>query len=94
MTKEEFTAVYQYGYAIYGVGKTVIEAIEDAKKYTDNTDDWWTNIDYDSHIDGEMTLIDISKALYDKVTEDGGQVKIEKDSDGIYKLPEEIVEDW
>jgi hypothetical protein len=86
----EYTAVYQYGYVIFGVGITISEAIADAKEYTDNSDDWWSDISYNSHIVGEMTLIDISKAVFEYVQKNGGQVKIEEDIDGVYKLPEEI----
>ena len=32
-------AVYQYGYAIYGIGTTIDEAIEDAKIYSDTVPD-------------------------------------------------------
>jgi CRISPR/Cas system-associated protein endoribonuclease Cas2 len=42
--------------------------------------------------DGDMILIEISEALFNKVKEFGGDVKIEKDEDGVYKLPEEIEE--
>ena len=90
--KETYKAVYQYGYAIFGVGKTEEEAIEDAKQYTDYDEEWWTDIDYSSKIDGKMILIDISRALYEKVMKSGGDVKIERDEDDVYKLPEEIDE--
>lgn len=89
---ETYKAVYQYGYAIYGVGKTDEEAIEDAKLYADNDVDWWTDIDYSSRVDGKMILIDISKALFDTVKMCGGDVRMEKDEDDVYKLPEEIEE--
>lgn len=93
MISETYKAVYQYGYAIFGIGKTEEEAIEDAKQYADDTEDWWSDIGYGSRNDGDMILIDISKALYDKVAEYGGDVKMEKDEDDVYKLPEEIEED-
>lgn len=64
-------AVYQYGYAVFGIGTTVDEAIADAKIYADNVPE-----DIEKYkgqnIDGEMYIIQITDKLYYKVQEVGG----------------------
>lgn len=64
-------AVYQYSYAIFGVGTTIDEAIEDAKQFTDNLSD---NVPiYDGqNVDGEMYIIVVTDRLYYKAQEVGG----------------------
>jgi CRISPR/Cas system-associated protein endoribonuclease Cas2 len=85
--EKRYSAVYQYGYVIFGIGNTEEEAIEDAKLYAEEFE-----IQENRPNDGDMILIEISEALFNKVKEFGGDVKIEKDEDGVYKLPEEIEE--
>jgi hypothetical protein len=80
-----YSAVYQYGYAIFGVGKTDEEAIEDAKQYADEFE-----IKEGQPNSGDMILIKISEALYNKVNEIGGDIAIEEGERGVYYLPEEI----
>lgn len=64
-------AVYQYGYAIFGIGQTIDEAIEDAKQYADNLPDY-TETYRGQNVDGEMYIINITDRLYYKVQEVGG----------------------
>lgn len=64
-------AVYQYGYAIFGIGTTIDEAIEDAKIYADDVPD---DIEMyrGQNVDGEMYVIVVTDRLYYKVQDVGG----------------------
>lgn len=93
--EQTFIAIYQDGYAIFGIGNTYEEAIEDAKNEgIDEPDELENNIsDSCSHFVGDMIAIDISKAVKEKVEKFGGDVVIIKCDDGIYRLEEEIEEE-
>ncbi len=86
--EETFYAVYQYGYAIHGVGKTKEETIENAKEWVDNQDTLEEDLK-DRPNDGDLTMITISEAVKVEVDEYGGDVAIQEDEDGIYRLPRE-----
>lgn len=64
-------AVYQYGYAIYGIGTTIDEAIEDAKIYSDTVPDDIETYK-EQNVDGEMYLIVVTDRLFYRVQEVGG----------------------
>lgn len=64
-------AVYQYGYAIFGIGTTVDEAVADARIYADNVPDDIEQY-HGQNIDGAMYIISITDRLYYKVQEVGG----------------------
>lgn len=82
-------AVYQVGIAIYGIGKTNAEAITDAKQWVDDPDNLERDLDKgQSNNFGDMIIITISKAVEDKVEDQGGEIEIVRGRDGIYRLPE------
>ena len=63
-------AVYQYGYAIFGIGTTKSEAITDANNYGEFPADL---PDYNGeNISGESYVIQITDKLYDMVYKIGG----------------------
>lgn len=64
-------AVYQYGYAIFGIGTTIDEAIDDAKQYADELPDD-IPMYRGQNIDGAMYVIEVTDRLYYKVQEVGG----------------------
>ena len=64
-------AVYQYGYAIYGIGVTVNEAIEDAKIYADNVPEAIEEYG-GQNVGGKMYIIIVTDRLYYKAQEIGG----------------------
>ena len=83
-------AVYQVGIAIFGIGKTNSEAIADAKQWVDDPENLESDLDKgQSNNYGDMIIITISKAVEDKVEEEGGDIEIVRWKDGIYRLPGE-----
>ncbi|MBK6599154.1 MAG: hypothetical protein IPG25_15265 [Proteobacteria bacterium] len=81
-----FTAIYQNGYAVFGVGRTLDEAILDANKWLDEpitTDDLCSD-----NIDGAMIEITITERLAEAIAKRGGDIGIEQISRGLYDLPE------
>lgn len=64
-------AVYQYGYAVFGIGTTIDEAIEDAKQYADELPDE-VPMYSGQNVDGAMYVIVVTDRLYYKVQEVGG----------------------
>lgn len=93
--EETFIAVYQDGYAIFGIGNTVEEAIEDAKNDgIDEPDELEDEIaDSNSNFIGDMIIINISKAVKEEVERIGGDVVIIKCDDGVYRLHGEVEEE-
>jgi hypothetical protein len=96
---EEIYIAVATGYAIYGLGKDEAEAITDAKK--------WVESEYEDNLENiivrinpqynDFTVIKISRAVKERVEENGGsieddEVSIVKCPDGIYRLPEEVQE--
>lgn len=70
-----YTAIYQSGYAIFGVGRTFAEALIDANEWVSEP---LTEGDLgDRRTHGEMCEIEITEALYNAVKERGGNIKIE-----------------
>ena len=70
-------AVYQYGYAIFGIGNSREEAIEDARQYAEDIPD--SVEDYSGqNVDGELYIIEITDDLYTEIDLNGwGNVGIE-----------------
>ncbi len=64
-------AVYQYGYAIFGIGTTTDDAIEDAKQYADDLPNE-IPMYAGQNIDGTMYLIVVTDRLYEEVARIGG----------------------
>lgn len=89
---ETYKAVYQNGYAIFGIGKTDEEAIADAMQWVDEPDELRESIEQgQKNVHGDMKLITISRALRDAVIEQGGDIAIIND-EGIYRSEEEMGE--
>ena len=90
--EETYKAVYQNGYAIFGMGKTDEEAIADAMQWVDEPDELKARIESGQrNVHGDMKLITISSALRDAVIEHGGDIAIIEDQ-GIYRSEEEMTE--
>jgi hypothetical protein len=82
-----YTAIEQSGYAIFGVGETLEEALADANQWLDTE---LTAADLgDGRVIGEMCEITISASVRDAVLADGGDVAIEE-FDGVYYTPAEL----
>lgn len=70
--ENDYTAIVQYGYAVFGIGKTYESAIEDAKQFVDDPDileDEIANGEY-GH-DGDMVALDCTEAYYKAVNKGG-----------------------
>lgn len=84
------TAVFLSGYAIYGAGKNAEEAIEDAREWVADFEGMKREIEEGNPSnEGKFELIRISKAVLLEVKSMGGEIPIEKDEAGVYRLPEE-----
>lgn len=96
---EEIYIAVATGYAIYRPGKDEAEVITDAKK--------WVEREYENNLENiivrikpqynDFTIIKISRAVKEKVEENGGsiedwEISIVKCPDGVYRLPEEVQE--
>ena len=90
--EETYKAVYQNGYAIFGIGKTDDEAIADAMEWVDDPEELKEQIEAgQKNVHGDMKLIIISRALRDAVIEHGGDIAIIND-DGIYRSEQEMTQ--
>lgn len=76
-------AIYQSGYAIFGVGKTTEQALADANKWLDEP---ISEGDLGrGDVDGEMCEIEITPELFAAVRERGGDIAIaEMPERGVY----------
>lgn len=73
-------AVYQYGYAIFGIGHTEKEAIKDAQQYGDEIPDEIPEYK-GQNVDGALYIIEITDSLYAELDQNGwGNVAIESSS--------------
>lgn len=80
--KDTYYAVIQVGYPVFGVGKTADEATKEAEEWAESLD----LVDEHEAVDGDMVLVECSKALHDAVQQMGGDVIYEIDDDGLYDL--------
>ena len=81
---DKYYAVYQSGHAIYGVGKTASEAIENAREWVDDGDFLESElIDRSQASSGDMVIGECSEALFNEVNERGGDVVFSENEDII-----------
>ena len=86
----KYYAVYQAGHAVYGVGKTPAEAIEDAREWVDNGETLESELVERSRAnDGDMVVEECSEALFNEVQESGGDIVFSEHED-IIRLDSEI----
>lgn len=90
----DFYCVFEYGSAIYGVGKTKESAIKNAKEYLSNDsyipDFCGYNMTY-----GNVYVIRCSKRLYDKVIINGGIIGYDIYCNTLYTLEElDAMDEW
>lgn len=89
-------AVYQSGYAIFGVGMTIEAAITDAMEWLDADTDP-EEIEAISHqhgeVNGTLYVRQCSARLAEAVKAEGGDIDYDVDADGILRLEEELEED-
>lgn len=85
MTNE--IAIYQVGYAFFGVGQTLEAAIKDAKEWTAAPLSAETISDDDT-IHGNMVWVHVTPALAAAIRDDG-QCRHEELPSGIYGTPAE-----
>ena len=86
-------AVIQIGHAIFGVGETEADAIEDAREWVDDGDNLEDALAVPhAAVVGDMIVVECSKALHDKVKADGTVLYEELGRDAIC-LPSEIDDD-
>lgn len=64
-------AIMQYGYAFYGVGKTLKAAIEHANNWTDDKITKASLGNYGDFVDGEMVAVEVTPELAKAIREDG-----------------------
>jgi hypothetical protein len=88
----KYYAVIQHGTAIYGIGASPSQAIDDSKQWVDNPDTIEDEIvDLYQANYGDMICVPCSEKLARKVQDgpDGGAIDFEMDS-GTAVLPEEV----
>lgn len=83
-----YYAVWQRGVTVYGVGETPDDAIEDVREWVSDYDQMLRDLDEgnDSKIIGKMELIKISPAAKQEIGLVGGDVDLEEDDAGIYRI--------
>lgn len=71
MSNIEFThyALIQVGHAIFGVGETEDDARDNAREWLDSHDA--ADLDEPANVDGSICCVPCTKALYDRVMENG-----------------------
>jgi len=88
-TEETWFAVYQDGFAIFGIGATEDAAINDAKQWVDEPDNLKSEIESAKGFHGDMKIIRISNEVKLAVENHGGNIGIICDDNGIYRTEKE-----
>lgn len=81
-------AVVQHGYAVFGLGATKAEAIEDARRWVDNPDEI-DDLPSRPDVDGDLYIAECTEALAVSVERKGGQIAHTLRHDGIVCLKHE-----
>jgi len=86
----DYTVVVQDGYAVFGVGRSVADAIADAKQWVDDPDVLEAEIaGGESGRDGDMIMMDCSKKYYEAVRAGADYDGYLEDENGCVITPEE-----
>lgn len=86
MTDRNLTAIYQYGYAIFGVGADLDAALADASRWTDEPIDEDDLSAHSARVCGSMVEIEITPRLAAAVARHGGDVPMTEITRGVYDL--------
>jgi len=70
-------AVIQIGYAVYGIGSTITEAINNANEWMDGDVEISEFISNNSHAVGDIVVLRCSEALANAIAEKGGDIAYE-----------------
>lgn len=86
--KMNYFAVYQRGCAVFGVGTTEEEAIEDAREWVDDFEEMKAQIEAqnDSNEFGKFQIVAITDEAKKEIDRCGGNICLEVGDDGAYTI--------